>query len=110
MTEEAADKILDAADRIGERIRESQEWDDPNKRTEVIENISEDVSEILLACSFQDLTGQRIKKTLENIREIEDRLGTALEKIGIDVPAPDVSEQVSSGVTQDDIDAMFGSD
>jgi len=107
MTEQAANKILDAADRIADRLQASQSWEeDPQARTQNLNDISEDVENILMACSFQDLTGQRIKKTLENLKSIEERLSTALEKMGIDVN-PDISDKVEKASSQDDIDALF---
>ena len=108
-TEKAANSILDAAERISERIKASQDSDDPNIKQSVLEQITQDIEEIFMACSFQDITGQRIRKTLENLREIEDRLGTALEKIGIDVDVSaenhdDIKSELSS---QGDIDDFF---
>ena len=107
MTEQAANKILDAADRIADRLQASEAWEkDKQARTQNLNDISEDVEKILMACSFQDLTGQRIKKTLENLKSIEDRLSTALEKMGIEVH-PDISDKVETASSQDDIDALF---
>ena len=107
ITEEAANKILDAADRIADSLRVSSEWaDDPNKRQVALDAINIDVEQILLACSFQDLTGQRIKQTLQNIRGIEERLGQAMEKMGIDVQV-DVSDKVKKASSQQDVDALF---
>ena len=63
-----------------------------------------------MACSFQDITGQRIRKTLENLKAIEDRLGTALNKIGVDVEAVTVESspvEVVKAASQDDVDALF---
>lgn len=107
MTEQAANKILDAADSIADRLQESEKWEeDKQARTQNLNAISEDVEKILMACSFQDLTGQRIKKTLENLKSIEERLSNALEKMGIDVN-PDISVHIEKASSQDDIDALF---
>lgn len=107
MTEQAANKILDAADRIADRINNRDAWqEDQNQRNENIEAMNEDIQKILMACSFQDLTGQRIKKTLENLKSIEERLSTALDKMGIEVQ-PDISEHIQTASSQDDIDALF---
>jgi len=111
-TEKAANTILDAADRISERIKASQGADSEEVKKGVLDQINQDIEEIFMACSFQDITGQRIRKTLENLREIEDRLGTALEKIGIDVEAhaedhDAIKNKLSS---QDDIDDFFQSE
>ena len=107
MTEQAANKILDAADRIADRIRTKDEWaTEEEKRDKYLAFINQDVEEILLACSFQDLTGQRIKKTLENLKSIEERLSNALDKMGIEVHT-DITDQVKKASSQEDIDALF---
>ena len=112
-TEEAANKILDAADSIADLVREQDGWNDPEKREELLETIRDDVQNILLACTFQDLTGQRIRKTLENLHLIEERLSGTLDRLGIkiDVDKEHALENVSEGKvkaqSQDDIDALF---
>ena len=110
-TEKAANNILDAAERISERIKASQSTDNEEVKKNVLEQISQDIEDIFLACSFQDITGQRIRKTLENLREIEDRLGSALEKIGIAVEAEAENHDAIKNKlsTQDDVDDFFKS-
>ncbi len=107
MTEEAANKILDAAGRINTKIHSEEDWDNKDARGKIIESINDDVEEIFMACSFQDITGQRIRKTLENLKTIEDRLGVALDRLGIHVAIDPDKEAVPVGTSQDDIDALF---
>ena len=112
MTEQAANRILDAADRLSGRIEESKKAGENGTHLQAFEEMSQDVEEIFMACSFQDITGQRIRQTLENLKTIEDRLGTALEKMGIQVEAnaenhDAIKNKLSS---QDEIDNMFGSE
>lgn len=107
MTEKAATRILDAADRIGARVHE-QFGEDAAK--EAVADIDKDIEEIFMACSFQDITGQRIRKTLENLKAIEDRLGTALNKIGVDVEATTLQSspvEIVRAASQEDVDALF---
>lgn len=112
-TEKAANKILDAADSIADLVREQDGWNDPGKREELLETIRDDVQNILLACTFQDLTGQRIRKTLENLHLIEERLSGTLERLGINIKVDQkravdtVSEGKTKAQSQDDIDAIF---
>jgi chemotaxis regulatin CheY-phosphate phosphatase CheZ len=113
MTEKAANTILDAADRISERIKASQEAGDDESKQNVLEQISTDIEEIFMACSFQDITGQRIRNTLENLREIEDRLGSALKQIGIkvdEVSAEDHAAIANKLSDQGEIDNLFQSE
>ena len=109
MTEMAANNILDAAERISKRIQKSQKADNEEDRQQELDGINEDVEQILLACSFQDITGQRIKQTLENLRQIEDRLGRALSKIGIVVDADPQNHAAlkNSLSSQQEIDDFF---
>ena len=108
-TENAANTILDASDRIADCVGDDAKWEDEKGRKEIRESISNDIQNILMACSFQDLTSQRIRNTLDNLSGIEDRLNTTFEKLGIDVK-PDqevVKEQVKEASSQDDIDSLF---
>lgn len=113
ITENAANRILDAADRIATKLEES----DIVENTQVGEtaaSISEDINEILMACTFQDLTGQRIRNTIENLKAVEDRLSNTLSRIGLDVNKGETEEHVIEAVEeahktndQDAIDALF---
>ncbi|MCB1591545.1 MAG: hypothetical protein KDI90_03740 [Alphaproteobacteria bacterium] len=110
-TEHAANRILDAADRIVDYVGEhhDKDWSDSKARDALREKISEDIQEILLACTFQDLTGQRIRNTLNNLHDIESRISNAFEKLGIEVK-PDsqaIEERVTKASSQDDIDALL---
>ncbi|MCK6418667.1 MAG: protein phosphatase CheZ [Alphaproteobacteria bacterium] len=105
-TEKAANQILDAADRIASKLRDVQDWSDETKRKEALDHIQEDIEQIFLACSFQDITGQRIRKTLENLKMIEDRIEGALSKLGIKIDGQDA--KIIRAVSQDEIDQIFG--
>lgn len=109
ITERAANRILDAAERISVRM----EGDEKLATSEIAGDITEDIQEILLACSFQDITGQRIRNTLSNLKQVETRLDTTLKNLGIQVPKsadPDhtpVLDKAGKASSQNDIDAMF---
>lgn len=110
MTEKAANRILDAAERIAGRLDNEPETEEG--RDAMISEINKEIEEIVLACSFQDITSQRIRKTLESLRMIEDRLGTAMDKIGINVEneiekGTVAAVEITKAQSQDDIDAMF---
>lgn len=65
-TEDAADKIMDAAEQI-ELIAKNVDNEESKKLTEAITLIYE-------ACSFQDITGQRILKVVQTLKHIEQKL------------------------------------
>ena len=106
ITEDATNRILDAASRSSELIS-STDWANEAERQQKLDDISLAMDEITIACSFQDITGQRIRTTLENLREIEDRLNNALEKMGIVVEVADPIESQRETSSQGDIDALF---
>jgi len=110
-TEKAANTILDAADRIVERIEHDEEWNNPDTQEIAKEKIKQDVQDILMACTFQDLAGQRIRNTLDNLQLIETRLSGTLKKLGIDVaPSEEDIAKKAQGTarsSQGDIDTMF---
>lgn len=110
-TEKAANQILDAADRIANRLHTEGKWDEPWARDKLLEETKSDIQDILMACTFQDLTGQRIRKTLENLQMIEGRLSSTLEKFGVNIK-PETNEVVRDSIdnhakSQADIDALF---
>jgi chemotaxis protein CheZ len=109
-TEQAANTILDAADRIAVRIGQ-EDWSQTAQREKALSDIRQDIQEILMACTFQDLTGQRIRRTLENLALIETRLTSTLERLGIDVtPSSEEVARFAEGdqrFAQNDIDALF---
>jgi chemotaxis regulatin CheY-phosphate phosphatase CheZ len=108
-TDSAATSIMDAASRIGDYVTKAQAATDEATRAEYLTGIQNEVEAIFMSCSFQDLTSQRIRKTLENIQTVEDTLNDTLEKMGIEVEVKE--EQAIAKETrvtsQDDIDALF---
>lgn len=110
-TEQAANTILDAADRISSYLDEERDWCDIGTRDTMRDKIRSDIQEILMACTFQDLTGQRIRNTLNNLQQIESRLSSTFERLGIKVHVDQdmIAEKVQKASNQDDIDALLAS-
>ncbi len=108
-TETAANTILDASDRITDCISDAHDWSDKKISTEMRGRINNDIQDILMACSFQDLTGQRIRNTLDNLHDIEEKLNTTFDKLGLKVDANKkvIEEKVSDTANQGDIDDLF---
>lgn len=98
-------------------------------RTEALMEIDpafDDAMEILQACSFQDIAGQRLAKVTQLLENLEERLHSLVHETGIDdcLDAIDEDEleaerrrkelilhgpQMSGeGVSQDEIDALLG--
>lgn len=111
-TEEAANRILDAADRMSNRLLDESQLLDEDKRREFVLSMGSDIQDILMACSFQDLAGQRIRKTLESLQIIEDQISTTLGELGIEVKNDPLAGGVRDSTenhahSQADIDALF---
>lgn len=110
-TENAANNILDAADRIVEYVSDERDWSNKDVRNKMRTRIRDDIQEILIACTFQDLTGQRIRNTLNNLHDIETKLSSTFERLGININPADINveDKVHKAANQDDVDALFSS-
>jgi signal transduction histidine kinase/CheY-like chemotaxis protein/chemotaxis regulatin CheY-phosphate phosphatase CheZ len=98
ITEAAADRILQAAETILTRV----ELVETPGEAEAVRNA---VMAIFEACSFQDLTSQRVRKAVARLSDIEDRLEAFVRGDKSDVAAP---ARRKGTIDQDDVDAMFG--
>lgn len=67
-TEAAANTIMEAAEAI-------QAWLDGDRQDAAsLRLVSEKVSSIFEACSFQDVTGQRIRRAIQHLQQVEQML------------------------------------
>lgn len=78
-TEEATNAIMDAADEIQNASSTLEDKETANK-------ITEQTNKIYDACSFQDITGQRINKVLRTIEEVENRVVKLVTLFGGTLP------------------------
>jgi len=67
-TENAANQIMEAAEVIGDWVRGDRS--DPAG----LEVVAEKVNAIFEACTFQDVTGQRIRRAIEHLQRVETML------------------------------------
>lgn len=119
-TAEATNTIMDAAEKI-----ESVMADVGPEKAKVLEEASTMIYE---ACSFQDITGQRINKVVKTLKEIEakvsalvDAFGDEIERVKSAIPddqrpaAASVKDEdllqgpqlAGQGVSQDEIDRLL---
>jgi len=129
-TENATNAIMAATDEIEEMVKRARVLM-PNdyEMGALLEDVSGRLITIIEACSFQDLTGQRIMKVVQTLRFIEQRLLSMIDIWGFDAfrelpieeqPATDESGNAidpgevlegpameGQGLSQDDIDALF---
>ncbi len=76
-TEAATNDIMEAAEIIESCAEKLPE--------DVAETISDGITKIFEACSFQDITGQRISKVVSALQQVEDKVGTMLAALGEEV-------------------------
>ncbi len=92
-TEDATSRIFDGVERIEEISREVRAMNIDEFAKDRVSEISDMCTGIIEACSFQDLTGQRINKVVRTLAFIEERVQKMLEiwgpgEIG-QMPLPD---------------------
>jgi chemotaxis regulatin CheY-phosphate phosphatase CheZ len=117
-TERATSEILNSAERIQALV--SRMPRNPETKT-ICEELEAQVTEILTACSFQDITGQRTTKVVNTLHYLEKRVNSMIEIWGTDaLTALGAAERGDSrpdahllngpslqGVSQDDVDALL---
>jgi len=117
-TEDATHTIMEAAEGIL-----ALEVDTLDAYRQAVEG---EVMRIFEACSFQDITGQRVSKVVEALEDIDERVGRIAAAFGVTDGTAEKSERQKArdarkdalilngparsgeGVGQDDIDALFG--
>lgn len=114
-TEEATSVIMDSCDQIGDKVE--------NCDQAVKDGVMDEITKIMQACSFQDITGQRITKVTKNLKAIEDKVGALVRILEDKIPGiPKISstddregdELLKNGpqmpdkaVSQEDIDKLL---
>lgn len=100
-TEEAAEKIMDAADSVANIAEELD--------NEVSERLMDISTSLFEASGFQDLTGQRVNKVGATLTILEERLNALAEAIGDTHVEPDEEvETDDSGNIMDDQALLHG--
>jgi chemotaxis protein CheZ len=98
-TETAANRIMEAAETIGDWVREGKT--DPEAFFVKIDAIFE-------ACSFQDMTGQRIRRAIEHLEHVESVLAHMVDPDSPIRPGPpEMVKSTGSDLNQVDIDSLM---
>lgn len=100
-TEAAANRIMEAAEAIANWLEEGAR--DP----ESIAAATEKVNAIFEACSFQDVTGQRIRRAIQHLQQVEEMLGGLSPEPG-QPPGEAAPAAGTPELSQDAVDALFG--
>ena len=122
-TDDASNTIMACAEDNDEVLAELKKTVKDPAQLKLLDKISSNGMEIIQACSFQDLTSQRVTKVARSITYVEDRVAALAEVWGKDElakvkvkgsektddekllngPALDPSKSIN----QDEIDALF---
>jgi chemotaxis protein CheZ len=100
-TETAANQIMEAAEVIGDWVH--SEHRDPA----ALGLVAEKVNIIFEACTFQDITGQRVRRAIEHLKRVETMLSDIMPTAG---PAPEpepMLEPAIAEMAQGDVDRLF---
>jgi chemotaxis regulatin CheY-phosphate phosphatase CheZ len=100
-TEAAANQIMEAAEAIGDWLRDGAR--DPAS----LHSVAERLNSIFEACSFQDVTGQRVRRAIHHLQQVETML-TELMPPDEKTLAPKAEPASPHDLAQNDIDQMFG--
>lgn len=100
-TEDATNKIMDESELIQKLCAASGD-------KKIAQEISKHTAEILVACSFQDITGQRIRKVLRTLEEIEIRVAKMVTLFGGNIPDGMVLSVISGRAQRPDEHLMEG--
>lgn len=100
-TEAATNEIMDSAERL-ENLATLME-------PEIAERMTEITTRIFEACTFQDITGQRITKVVKMLKEIEARVETLVKAFGQEMESsPPAAGQETEKAPATDEDLLNG--
>ncbi|MDW3207407.1 MAG: protein phosphatase CheZ [Alphaproteobacteria bacterium] len=125
-TETATHSILEHMESVDGLVEEIRTTDDPKARGALCDQISEKTMEAIEACTFQDITGQRVTKIVRSMKFVEERVNKMIDLWGHDEINRLASEfaqedkpqgddallngpalQKEASISQDEIDKLF---
>jgi len=123
-TEEATNSIMEVSEATQDAVQKIREGAEGDEKDAALNQIDDNCMAVFQACSFQDITGQRVAKVLKSIRFVEERINTLVEVWGVqEIESEEVDESKKTEdeallngpqldtskerFNQDDIDALF---
>lgn len=122
-TEAATNTIMEAMESNGEAITDLREKIDDPDQLALLDKIAANGNSVFEACSFQDITGQRVGRVAKSITFVEERVEALKLLLGEDEiadveTASDREDPTGEallqgpqlngeGLSQDDIDSLF---
>ncbi len=122
-TEEATHTVMGRAEDNDNAVEELRKTVTDPDQLALLDRINANSGDVYQACSFQDITGQRVAKIVKSISYLEERISALIEIFGrdeiakIEVEEPELTEdekllhgpalETEESLAQDDIDALF---
>lgn len=124
-TETATTTIMEAMESSESAVDKLREQLDDADQIALLDKITDSANNVFEACSFQDITGQRVSKIAKSVTYVEDRVNKLIDLLGVEqleaievmVPAGfEKSEDEAllngpqmegEGLSQDDINKLF---
>lgn len=125
-TESATNTIMESVEGVDGLMNEARALTDDAALHAIFDQVGNLVNLVFEACSFQDITGQRVTKVVSSMKFVEERINTIiftwgkdeLTKVVVELkqdPDPDKSllhgpQLPGQGIGQADVDKMFSQD
>ncbi len=121
-TEEATETIMSAMESNSDAVTKLREHIDDPEQLALLDTITENANNVFEACSFQDITGQRVGRVAKSITFVEERVESLKHLLGeqelaaVEVDEEDAESDAAllngpqlegEGLSQDDIDSLF---
>lgn len=101
-TESAANTIMEAAEAISDWLR------DGSRDADSLELVAARINTIFEACTFQDVTGQRIRRAIHHLQQVETMLDDLVPPDAVKPPAEQAEAiLVDPDLHQDEIDRLL---
>ncbi|NQU61080.1 MAG: protein phosphatase CheZ [Rhodospirillales bacterium] len=122
-TEDATNTIMGCMEKNDDVVTKLKETITDAEQVKLLDQISSNGADVFEACSFQDITGQRVTKIIKSVTYVEDRVNALTEVWGKDeIDKTEVKPGVEKtedekllkgpalegeGISQDEIDKLF---
>lgn len=100
-TEAAANTIMEAAEAISDWLR------DGSRDADSLELVAERINTIFEACTFQDVTGQRIRRAIQHLQQVETMLDDLVPADSVRPEPPAEPADIDPDLHQDEIDRLL---
>jgi len=125
-TEGATHSILERVENVDGLVEQIKASDDKAARDALCDKVSEETMQVMEACTFQDITGQRVTKIVRSMQFVEERVNSMVSLWGSEAieetaatygntDGRDGDEKLLNGpalpsetsISQDEIDKLF---